>query len=246
MSLTGSAGRKNAKNCIDDLQDFHFEMEWLHLRRWSCWPYRKYHQCFLRYFIGSFSCNDIEYLVSINDPPSCLCCGRDLFSLHLKTTMFRCSVGPCRAMAFRYAVRPYAAFHNIYKYKDPLKFCTPILKRSAQTQAADQNVEVKSFHEIPGPKGLPLIGSLLDYSRDLGQGVRGYQRMHVLQQQRVQQYGKIYREKILNHETVTISDPDDVEFLFRNEGKYPKREPPFPMWIKYKEDRDRVHGVGNL
>jgi len=70
--------------------------------------------------------------------------------------------------------------------------------------------------------------------------------MHVMQQLRVQQYGEIYREKILNHETVTISNPDDVEFLFRNEGKYPVREPEFPLWTKYKEEKNQGHGVASM
>ena len=68
----------------------------------------------------------------------------------------------------------------------------------------------KSFDEIPGPKGLPLIGTFLDYTKDLGGGVRGYQRMHEMQQQRVQQYGPIYREKIFDRQMVTISNPGPV------------------------------------
>ena len=108
-----------------------------------------------------------------------------------------------------------------------------------QTQTVE-DVPAKSLNEIPGPKGLPLIGTLIDYVRD-----QGYTRMHVMQQLRVQQYGEIYREKILNHETVTISNPDDVEFLFRNEGKYPVREPEFPLWTKYKEEKNQGHGVAS-
>ena len=149
------------------------------------------------------------------------------------------------AMSFRFAVRSSAAFQRIYKRKEPIKLCRQIPIRSAQTQAVEA-VQVKSFNEIPGPKGLPAIGTLLDYVRDQGDGVRGYRRMHVIQQQRVQQYGDIYREKIMDYETVTISNPDDVQFLFRNEGKYPTREPLFPLWIKYKEDRNQGQGVFSL
>ena len=149
------------------------------------------------------------------------------------------------AMYSRFAIRPTVAFQRIYKRKEPLKLCRQLPIRSAQTQAVEY-VQEKPFNEIPGPKGLPVIGTLLDYVRDQGQGVRGFSRMHVMQQQRVQQYGDIFREKIMNYGTVTISNPDDLQFLFRNEGKYPTREPLFPLWMKYKEDRNQAEGVLSL
>ena len=151
-------------------------------------------------------------------------------------------------MAFKFAMRPSLAFQSIFRCKQPLQGGKQILIRSAQTQVVeDIGVKrVKPFKEVPGPKGLPFIGTLFDYVRDQGQGVRGYTRMHVMQQHRIQQYGPIYREKIMNYETVTISNPDDVQFLFRNEGKYPTREPLFPLWMKYKEERQQAHGVFSL
>ena len=148
-------------------------------------------------------------------------------------------------MASWFAVQPSRALRSVYKGQLPLNLWKQIVYRSAHKQIV-QEISAKSFDEMPGPRGLPLIGTFLDYTKDLGGGVRGYQRMHEIQQQRVQQYGPIYTEKIFDRQTVTISNPDDVEYLFRNEGKWPQREPPFPLWEKYKQDRDRVSGVGSL
>lgn len=143
-------------------------------------------------------------------------------------------------MAFKFGIRPSLAFRGLQRYKQPVRIGQQSLIRLQQTQAVE-NVEVKPYNEIPGPKGLPVVGTLLDYVRD-----KGHTRIHRIQQDRVQQYGEIYRAKILNYDTVTISNPDDVQYLFRNEGKYPQREPSFPLWMKYKEDRKQAHGVFSL
>ena len=150
-------------------------------------------------------------------------------------------------MAFKFAVRPPFSLQFFHKRKLPLCIQAGkcLLFHSMHTQAA-QGIAAKPFKEIPGPKGLPIIGTLLDYVRDQGEGIRGYKRMHVMQQQRIQQFGSIYREKIVNYETVAISNPDDVQFLFRNEGKHPTRQPVFPLWMKYKEEREQPLGLFNL
>ena len=143
-------------------------------------------------------------------------------------------------MAFRFAVRLSVAFRGLPRCKPILQILPQSLIRLQQTQAVE-NMEVKSYNEIPGPRGLPVVGTLLDYVRD-----KGHMRIHEIQQQRVQQYGEIYHEKIFDYETVTISNPDDVQYLFRHEGKYPQREPVFPLWMKYKEDRKQAQGVFSL
>ena len=150
-------------------------------------------------------------------------------------------------MAFKFAVRPLFSFQFFYKRNLPVRIQAGrcLLFRFMQAQATE-GIAAKPFKEIPGPKGLPIIGTLLDYVRDQGEGMSGYKRMHVMQQQRIQQFGSIYREKIVNFETVAISNPENVQFLFRNEGKYPTRQPVFPLWMKYKEEREQPLGLFNL
>jgi len=145
-------------------------------------------------------------------------------------------------MAFQFGIRPSLAFRGLQKYKTSGRVGLQSLIRLQQTQAVENaEVNIKPYNEIPGPKGLPFVGTLFDYVRD-----KGHTRIHQFQQERAQQYGEIYREKILDLDTVTISNPDDIQYLFRNEGKYPQREPVFPFWLKYKEDRKQAHGVFSL
>ena len=141
-------------------------------------------------------------------------------------------------MACGLAVQASRAFKIVYT-EQPL-----IVLRSAHTQIV-REIPAKSFDEIPGPKGLPLLGTFLDYTKDLGGGVRGYQRMHEMQQQRVQQYGPVYREKIFDRQMVTISIRSDGEHLFRNKGKGSQRDPPFPL-LFCKISASTVTGVRYL
>lgn len=144
-------------------------------------------------------------------------------------------------MAYRIAIRPSLTFVGLQTSKQHLGIAIQSVIRLQQTQAAMESVDAKSYDQIPGPKGLPLVGTLFDYVRN-----KGHTRVHEIQGERVQKYGEIYREKLLDLETVTISNVDDVQYLFRNEGKYPQREPQFPLWMKYKEERKQAHGVFSL
>ena len=100
---------------------------------------------------------------------------------------------------------------------------------------------MKSLDEIPGPKGLPFIGTTLDYYRN-----GGVSRFHEIDVQRKETYGPIYREKLGGIDSVVIFDPEDVERVFRYEGKYPRRESALPIWKKYKEEKQQKEGVFSL
>ena len=88
---------------------------------------------------------------------------------------------------------------------------------------------VKSLQEIPGPKGLPLLGTSLEYARLK-------EKAYKLLFERVKKYGKIYKEKMLSGYPmiVCVCDATDVETVFRSDGKYPLRDG-LPIMHKIRE-----------
>ncbi|XP_039260048.2 cytochrome P450 CYP12A2-like [Styela clava] len=78
----------------------------------------------------------------------------------------------------------------------------------------------RAYSDIPGPRGLPLLGSVLDYTF---LGPFSPRQFHKALLSRHSKFGKIFREKFLSEEFVYISDPSDVEVLIHNEGAAPCR-----------------------
>lgn len=56
-------------------------------------------------------------------------------------------------------------FHNALQKVD--EAITPWRKQSEETITAERT-EIKSFENIPGPKGLPIVGTLFDYMKKDG------------------------------------------------------------------------------
>lgn len=102
----------------------------------------------------------------------------------------------------------------------------------------------KTFEEIPGPKSLPLIGTLYKYLPIIGP----YKFDHLYQNGllKLEQYGKIVREQIVpGVNIVWLFKPEDIEVLFRTEGKYPQRRSHLAL-EKYRLDRPNVYNTGGL
>ena len=76
----------------------------------------------------------------------------------------------------------------------------------------------KPYNQIPGPRGLPIVGTGLELARLGDRAVTIFDR-------RIKQYGKIWREKMFpgQPEMVFASDPKDVETVFRADDKFPIR-----------------------
>nr|BAF61103.1 cytochrome P450 side chain cleavage enzyme [Branchiostoma belcheri] len=90
------------------------------------------------------------------------------------------------------------------------------------TGPTTQPCSARPFDEMPGPKGLPLIGSLMDYTP---LGPFRLKKLHESFFERYRQFGKISKETIGNKRFVSVYDPHDIETLFRTEG-------PNPSWMQ--------------
>ncbi|XP_078618813.1 putative cytochrome P450 49a1 [Branchiostoma floridae x Branchiostoma japonicum] len=85
-----------------------------------------------------------------------------------------------------------------------------------------QPCTARPFEDMPGPRGLPLIGTLLDYTP---LGPFSLKKLHESFFERYRQFGKISKETIGNKCFVSVYDPRDIETLFRTEG-------PNPSWMQ--------------
>lgn len=102
----------------------------------------------------------------------------------------------------------------------------------------------KGFNEIPGPKSLPLIGTLYQYLPVLGK--YKFDRLHRNGLAKLQKYGPVVREDIVPGVSIVwIFKPEDVEMLYRKEGRYPERRSHLALQ-KYRLDKPNVYNTGGL
>ncbi|XP_076110154.1 cytochrome P450 10-like isoform X1 [Mytilus galloprovincialis] len=102
---------------------------------------------------------------------------------------------------------------------------THTLQTKDATTTVPEN-KTQLFEDIPGPKGLPIVGTLFDYFKKDGPR---FNKMFKAYQQRAFDYGPIYKEQIGAISTVVISDPVEYNKVIRSEGKYPNRREMEPM-----------------
>ncbi|XP_066264725.1 cholesterol side-chain cleavage enzyme, mitochondrial-like [Branchiostoma lanceolatum] len=100
-----------------------------------------------------------------------------------------------------------------------------------------EEATAKPFEAIPGPKGLPFVGTALHAA------MGGWMdKFHLHIQNRWRQYGYIYKETIGPQTLVFIGDPDDVAAVLRAEGRYPRRYA-FESFYMAREILDQKLGV---
>ncbi|XP_030831852.1 cytochrome P450 27C1 [Strongylocentrotus purpuratus] len=97
--------------------------------------------------------------------------------------------------------------------------------------------DVKSFKDIPGPKGWPILGTLGTYLSG-----KGLERIYDHQIDFTKKYGPIWKERLGTLEFVNLAKPDLVEVMYRNDSRYPRRLDMKP-WKVYRAHRDESLGV---
>ncbi|KAK3747136.1 hypothetical protein QZH41_015124 [Actinostola sp. cb2023] len=96
-----------------------------------------------------------------------------------------------------------------------------VLIRSQSTvDARTDTFKVRPFKDIPGPKGLPYVGSVHRYMMD-----EGFDKIHKVHQKLFDEFGPIFKETLFGKTMVHVLGPVDTEKVFRSEGKYPQRGP---------------------
>ena len=108
-------------------------------------------------------------------------------------------------------------FQILQRFSKPLSSANWSLSRCSSSSSPN-NENLLSMKDIPGPRGLPILGSTLDYLRVL-------EKTHLLLFERAKKYGNIYKEKIFAGMpySVVVTDASDIETVFRADGKYPIR-----------------------
>ena len=99
----------------------------------------------------------------------------------------------------------------------------------------------KPFSDIPEPKGLPILGTLLDRTP-----IRNFdpQRLYQYFEKRHKALGSIYKEKLLSDMDVFICAPEDVKAIFRINEKYPNRPKLEPV-VKGRQILNINEGIVN-
>lgn len=85
---------------------------------------------------------------------------------------------------------------------------------------------VQSYESIPGPRGLPLVGTLFEYFKKDGPK---FNKLFEVHKTRAEEFGPIYAEKLPFFRNAVISCPWEYNKVVRAEGKFPNRKPMEPL-----------------
>ena len=86
-------------------------------------------------------------------------------------------------------------------------------------KSADLSEGVRPFEQLPGPKGLPYFGDLINYLKTSGE----FKTQMAALKSSFEKYGPIFKRTIMGRTMVFVQDPRDVEIVFKADGRYPVR-----------------------
>ena len=155
-----------------------------------------------------------------------------LFSIVMDDTFYLV----CSALLIAILVWLINPFGKVYK------LLSYIFKRSHGQQTSNSSEGVRSFEEMPGPKGLPYFGDVLNYLKTS----EFKEQMKALQSD-FEKYGPIFKRTIMGMKMVLIKDPKDVETVFKADGKYPMRPKEGGTVLElYRQSRNLPRGMSGL
>lgn len=93
------------------------------------------------------------------------------------------------------------------------------------------------FEQLPTPRGLPIVGNLVDLIKAGGSSY-----VHRYCDSRHKELGPIYREKLGDVDVVFISDAELIQKVYSNDGKFPRHMVPEP-WTIYNQTKGIQRGL---
>ena len=111
------------------------------------------------------------------------------------------------------------------------------LHRRSQSTESRLFDGVRAFEDIPEPNGWKLMYDLFTKTKHFAKGYKLFERLF-------EELGPIYKESVLlsPKTTVHVIEPEDIEKVFRAEGKYPRRMQ-LDIWLEYRKRRNYFPGL---
>ncbi|XP_026472405.1 cytochrome P450 302a1, mitochondrial-like [Ctenocephalides felis] len=106
--------------------------------------------------------------------------------------------------------------------------------------------EPRPFNEIPGPKPIPVLGTLWMYWPIIGK--YRWSALHHTGMKKYKTWGSLIREPVAPGVTLLwVYEPDDITTILRDEGQnfFPERRSHLALQ-KFREDRPHVYNSGGL
>lgn len=104
-------------------------------------------------------------------------------------------------------------FHKLHK------FLNYSLKRDGGMRT-DLPDGVRSFNNMPGPKGWPILGDMLNFLRK-----SEFKEIIVELKDSFDKYGPVFKRNFMGTSVVYVKDPKDIEVVIKADGKHPMRPP---------------------